>query len=348
MPTLQATDIADLVNSMQEDWKKNAWVDISVDLQDYPTVALLEKGKKTHDGGLGPGWKVKVASAGSARYVGIGEQDVVDIPDLTEDALMRWRWLNANAAWYVQELAIATGPNKIFDIIKMRTIGMREDIIKLMETSFWGLTAASDTKTPFGIDNHIVWNATDGFTGGHAAGYTDWATLSRTTYPNLKNYSFTAAQITRDDFVAGLKKAAYKTNFRAPVPHPEVSPGADDWTYHTVYDAVATMEQILEDSNDNLGKDLAFYDGRVLFRGRPISAVPALEGKGWCPVYGINWKDVEWAVLSGMDMVVGPATPLTAGLQHSAVVQNTDSSCQLVLHDPRKHFVGKITSIANS
>lgn len=349
--TLTIAKLADTINAMAEAWLKDKYADISINWQDHVAAKmLLEQHKKTYEGGPGPdSWKVKVARAGSARFVGIGEPDVVDIPDLTKEAKVTWRWLNATAAWFLKEVIVLHGGTRVFDLIKMRIQEMRSDIMTLLETAFWGCPSASDEKTPYGLDYYLVWNGTKGFTGGHPTGYSDVAGLSRTTYPNHCNYSLgSIAAITRDDFVAKLKEAIFLCDFKAPVPVPDASAEGDDWGFYTIYDVVAEAEKILEDSNDNLGPDLAFYNGRVLFRGRPITPVPALKGKGWTPIYGVNWKDVEIAVLSGMDMTVGPATPLTAGGQHEAVVQHTDSSCQLVLRKSRRHFVGKITSIANT
>lgn len=344
MPVLQASQIADLIVSAQNDLGRYKWTDLSYDLQRYTAVPqLFTKRKVTFSSGPAIQWNVFIGTSGAAHDTGLFAVDDVNISDVLHTASIPWRHWNTNYAIERREIAMNGSPSKIVDLVKTRRHDAVVDMVKHGERRFWGApTSSSDTERIYGVDYWNCWtdnsatNADGGFDGGNPSGFSDTAGLSASTYAEWNNWCAKYTTVSSSDLVKKLRKAATFTEFKAPVPSATYSMGMQLGLY-TNYDVINALETIAEQQNDNLGNDIASKDGKVLFRGMPVEWVPYLEDRTGDPVYGLQWADFQPVCLSGEWMRETGPTP--ASNQHTVFTTHIDCSLNIQCRNRRTQFV---------
>ncbi len=145
----------------------------------------------------------------------------------------------------------------------------------------------SDTKLPYGLPYYIVKNATTGFNGGAPSGHTTVAGVSLTDSPTFKNYTAAYVSVTKPDLVKKMRTAARKIKFVSPVQVPEYR-GSQRQHIYVNETTIADIETLGENQNENLGRDIASQDGRMVFHGNPIVYVPQLDTDTSNPVYMVD------------------------------------------------------------
>jgi hypothetical protein len=339
MATLTTDEIADLVTTTQKELGRLKWTDLTGDLQEYIAMPqLLKKEKVQFDGGQAIQWNFMVDDNGQARNTGLYEVDNYNVNDVMKTASIPWRHTNTNYAIDEREIAInGSAATKIVDLVKVRRVAAMVSLAKLMETDFWGKPASSaDEVAPYGVDYWVVKNATEGFNGGIPSGFTDVAGLSPTTYPRWKNWTAEYTSITKPDLVTKMRAAATKTMFRPPVDVSDYNRG-NRFGYYTNYDVVSSLETLVENQNENLGKDVASMDGAVMFRRNPVVWVPELDSDSQDPVYGLNWGVFCPVFLKGYYMKEDKARQHPN--QHNSVVTDIDTSYNWKCTDRRRLFI---------
>lgn len=338
---LQADAVADVVIATQKQLGALKWTDISYDLQEHVALPqILKKERVMFDSGYSIQWNVNVSfDASRARNVGLYAVDNINVADSLKTASIPWRHTTADYAFERRIVAMNREPSKILDEVKKaRSQGMVA-LASKMEENFWSKPADStDTEQPFGLPYWVVQNATEGFNGGNATGFSAGpGGLSATTYANWKNWTAQYTSVTRADFVRKLRKASTFTKFMSPVNIiPEYNRG-DRFTYYTNYTVIGALEELAEDQNDNLGNDIASKDGQVLFRGNKITWAPYLEDDTTYPLYGINWGVFHPVFLEGEYMVESAAEK--APNQHTVYKVHIDNSYNFICTDRRRLLV---------
>ncbi len=339
MATLQATDIQDLVNLTIENKGKLKITDLMHDYQN--TIALkrtMKKNKMSFDGGQKVQWTLLTDDNGSARFVGIGETDVVNVPNVTTRGEVDWRHVTWNWAMDRRLIAMNSGSaNRIFDIIQSQRLAAMGSAIKLFEQRFWRAPASTDTVNPYGLPYWVCKSNSEGFNGTVPSGFTVVGNVNPTTYTRWRNYTNQYTNVTKDDLITKLRKAMYKTDFEVLVEETPTYNTGDDYAIYTNYAVLATMESLAEAQNDNLGKDLASMDGKVLFRSVPIKAVTELDNDTTNPVYGVNWGEFKCMGLKGEWMNETPI-PIEAG-QHTVSSTHVDCTFNWFVRNRRRNFV---------
>jgi hypothetical protein len=132
------------------------------------------------------------------------------------------------------------------------------------------------------------------------------------------------------------RKAATFTHFEPPVSTPTTNTG-NRWRFYTNYQVLGPMEEMLEAQNENLGPDVAKYDGAVMFRRTPVEWVPKLEADTTGPIYGINWGTFKLIVLKDW-WLRETNVPVYPG-QHTVQAHFLDSTYQFVSKSRRDNFV---------
>lgn len=335
---LQATDLVDLVATTQRDLGKPNVTMIATDIQKFWVKDMVRENRVELQSGVRVQWDVMVNAADSVQNTGLGATDSIDIPDTTVQAVCDWRHTTGNYAFEGREIAMNREPARIVDLVRVRRAATMIGAFELMENNFFGPpVAASDTITPWGIATWIVKNASEGFYGGAPSGYTEIG-LNPTTYERWKNYTALYTSITKDDVVRKLRKAARMTNFESPLSDgpPDFNTG-DDMRYYSTLSFIMGVEEICESQNENLGSELAPYDGKVMFLGRPINWVPKLDADTTNPIYGINHGVFKTIVLSGwwFKQINIPVYPG----QHTMSAHFMDWTYQWVCYDRRANFV---------
>lgn len=341
--TIQQDQIRDLITTTQRELGELKFTELVSDIQEHVAMSeLLRKNRVTFESGTGVQWNLMMGHSGAAKEVGLFETDSLDIQDQMVTANIPWRHVTVNYAIERREIAMNREPRRLVELVKIRRSDAMASLAELMEQRFWTAPpSSSDNKRVYGCQYWIVHNGNlgDGFTGQAPSGFTDVAGLSPSDYPRWRNWSANhdgAASL--DDLVVKWREAAVKTMFK-PIPNVTNAPygSSAGMGYYTNYDVLGLLETRLNDQNDNLGNDLAPKDGKVIFRGVPVTYVPYMDRSSAKPVYGINWGKFRPVFLSGEFMrEMGPET---APNQHTTYVTFVDTTLNFTCYDRRRNFV---------
>lgn len=324
--------------------KKNEWVDITHDLQEYTFASRwFSSKKKPEKGGAFLKWKLRVDNQGTAKHSGLFAVDSTNRKNVVDGGKQGWSKQTVNYIYDLDEDEFQEGPEVIIRMMQLNEQGLYNDFFKLMETAMWTAPSSSDLDPmpPAGIPFWIQKNATLGFSGGDPDGWADGAGSIKTSkYKGWKNYSGTYVQISRDDLIEKVVNACDFCYFKPPKSYPEIGGGEPQWGFYTVHSVLATMRRLLQAGNDNLGPDVARYAGEVLIRSTPVTWVPALTNKEsdaydeQDPFYGINWKKFEYFFKTGRNMIKHP--PKQAANQHNVRERHMDNWGQFCCYDRRQ------------
>ena len=343
--TLQATDIADVVTTTLNELGEMKFTDLMSDYQS--TIALkriMRKNKMTFRAGPEVQFNVIFDHNDSARFVGIGETDVVNIKNVMTTGKVPWRHITWNWSIERREIAMNRSPRMIVDLTKTRRISSFGSAIIKFEQALWKVPATTDTKSPYGIPYYVVKSNTaattanaDGFNGLVPSGYTLVANLNPTTYPRWGNYATQYTVVSKADFVRKARRMAEYTDWMPLVDEiPEYNTG-DDYGQYTNYALLGALEEVLESQNDNLGTDLASMDGKVMLRRRPVTFVKELDLDTTNPFYSINWGEMKAMGLAG-EWMNETVIPIQPG-QHTISATHTDCTFNMFCRNRRRNGV---------
>jgi hypothetical protein len=338
-------------------YRKGKWIDISASFQDYWFARQILKQKRDSvDGGTFLSYEVQVKAIESYRDSGLYADDSVATTDIFKRAYVPWHQSQASYTYDVNEQCFQGNDEvKIIDVLQGRIHAMWTDYYEKMEIRFWS-AATSPSADPaqfYGIKTYLVASATAafGFNGGDATGFTGAgvANLLRSTYPGLKNGTFTYQSISDDDALAKIVEANDKCYFMPPHDYSQLDGGEPDYGIYTVWSVKNRCERLVKAQNDNLGREL--WKGRPMIKGTPIEWVPALSNQylrdgatanpaydSNDPILGINWKTTKVTFGKGCNMVVG--SPIRRAGKHNVRDTFLDSAQQLELRDPRSCWYG--------
>ncbi len=340
MADLTTEDVADLVQSTLRDLDRGSWTDLTGDLQDYTAMrVLLKKEKVKFKTGNGARVNILTEDGQSARNVGLGYVATYNIKDGLSNGYVPWRHTTANYAFDRREEEINGGDaEQIVDLIKTRRGMCDIALAKKMETNFWGKPSDStDVLTPWGVDMYIVRNATQGFNGGNPSGFTTGAVFDSSTVTRWKNWSDQYTTVSTSDLVRRIRLALKKTNFKSPAKVSEVRSISEKRSMYTNVDVIQELEELVPLQNDQVGNDLAKYDGDVLIKRIPLMWVPTLDTDTQDPVYGICWDTLVPVFLKGEYMK--ESKPRALDSQPTVVVVDKDMTYNFVCYDRRSHFI---------
>ncbi len=342
MATFQANDLADLIATTLNELGELKFTDLMSDYQN--TIALkrlIKKEKTTFDAGPNIQFNVITDHNNSARFVGLGEVDIVDIPNVMTTGVIPWRHITWNWAIERREIAMNRSPRKIVDLTKTRRIAAFGSAIIRFERAFWRVPASTDTKTMYGVPYYVVKSNTaatsannDGFNGSLPSGYTTVANLNPTTYARWQNYATQYTAVSKDDFIRKARRMAVYTDFMPLVDEIPTYNIGDDYGYYTNYALLGALEEILDQQNDELGTDIASQDGKVLFRRAPVVFVKELDLDTTNPFYGLNWGELRTAGLRG-EWMHETSIPIQPG-QHTVAATHTDCTLNLLCRNRRR------------
>lgn len=341
---LTPDQIDDFVELTQPRFKRYKWVDLSLPLTEYVSAALINDKKVMEQGGPTVSWKVKTRNTGNARNSGMYAQDVTAVEDVSKGASAPWAMQTTNYSYDIYEDIFQSDQETIVRELVMRDHDAMSDLAELNEENLWTAPTASDDTRPMGIPFWLQKDATTtpggAFNGGNPSGFSSGAAnLSSTTYPRWRNWTFGYTNPSIEDLVAKTKKAMTMTNFKPPVPHPELGFSKDDRVIYTTYRVTEPLERLAETRNDNLGADLARYRNAVTIGGVPVEYVPYLEDNDDTdPVYGINWR--HFRPVCKTNATMRRHKPKEAAKQHTVREVHIDNWMQYICYNRRTQFVG--------
>ncbi len=311
---LYPDQLDDFVNLTLARFRRGTWNDISLPFQEYIFPSRIIQSKRLKEkGGESLKWKVQVRNTGTARHTGLFDTNQTSVKDLTVGASAGWTFQTVNWSYDVREDDFqGDDMTRIVREIEIREHSMWNDFFQLMEVALWSAPSSSsqNPRVPSGIPFWLqkASTPTPSFQGGNPSGFTDGAGgISSTTYTTWKNWAGNYTDINRPDLISKMREAMYKTKFVAPKKYSETTNGSSAFEHFTTYRVVSPLEALLENRNENLGTDLAKYEGSVIYRSTPITPVPYLdENDSTDPIYGVNFNYFTYFVKSGWDMKLMP------------------------------------------
>lgn len=313
--------------------EKPNWVNYTQIMRNWVYFQKIwKRAKETADGGQKLAWLVQKSAEDNVIYTEPHQQDPATlIQNNGVEASIDWSMQQTSYGWDMRESDLQGGPaTRLVPILQERESTMWSKWYEFMETALWSLPAAGSSPVPlYGIPYWVVKNssATPGFNGGAATGYTTVAAINPSTYTAHKNWTFTytaTTGITRTDLVRKVVEAMFKTRFMAPSPQVK---GTDttlpDRSLHCGWTIFSTLEELAEQRNDNLKKELGFMEGVLVIRQVPVMFTDALDGgrnadttltcyDSQTPFYGIDWNQFRYVAHDGAfqqrsDVMVNPA-----------------------------------------
>ena len=323
--------------------QKGSFLDLQHDLADFVAVReMWKKRKKVFSGGHPWSFKAQVDHNHSAKAVGLFETDGTALTDTMISGTVPVRHVNANYLYDQREPDFQRGGTSIVDLVKTRYVGMMGSLFELVEEFLWGVPNSGDEKTPFGLKYWLLRNTTEGFNGENHANFASGrANIDSSVYTRWANWSNDYEEITKPDLIRSMRRAHRKIQFRSPVSHAQPVLGGMGNGIYTNDAVLGIMEEILEDSNMNLGNDLASKDGKTLFKSTPLVYVPFLDDDSENPVYMLDWKWLAIGVMAGWEnnltkpyMVPGKHLVRRVDLDASLNMICTNLRRQAVFYDP--------------
>jgi len=338
--SLVPEQIDDLVATTLAILGKGDITDIYPEYQEYVVMGrLLDKEhRKETDGGHEIEWRVKVDNGQQARWTGLFDVDDPQVNNTTKVAKLPWALADTHMSYDHRESVFNRGSAAIYEMLELRMGEAMQSWADLVEEAFWSLPDTTNNKKPYGVPYSIVKTTASGdgaFQGGNPAGFSDVAGLNRNTYANWKNWAAKYAAIDQTDFVRKARKARRYTKFKPAFKMKGQTVG-DNHACYTNYAVIGPLEEYLQDKNENLGMDLARYDGALMFGGAPVEWVPYLDDDTSNPFYGINWK--YFHVICAQDQFM-KKNPPTQSDSHAGKSVYWDMIMQIRNKDPRRSYV---------
>ena len=338
---IEGSDIADLVKGTLQELGRLRFEQIAQRLTHYEVFSrLMKKDKMQFDDGYGIKRSVMTDHSDAAEHVGLYNTDTVNVADVLQTIEVPWRHTTTNYAFDKRELMMNRGASRIVDLLKVRRTDGMLSLIELMETAFWGKpTDSNDKITPYGLTYWIVKNATTGFNGGAASGFTDGpGGLSPTTYTRWKNYTYQYTNITKDDLISGMRTGHRKIGFKSPVDVNDFRKGRGDmYRCYCCETVIKGIEDLGEAQNENLGRDIASMDGVMTFRRNPIIWAEKLDDDTQNPLYMLDMSSFYPVFMRGD--YLRETGPQQAANQHNVMVVHVDLTWNILCVDRRRQAV---------
>ena len=348
MATIQPSDIPDVVATTRVSEGRLRFQQIAQNLPFYEIFSRWFKRDKVM---FSSGYKIQRTlmhklDRAAAKHVGFLQPDAVNIMDVL--TTMSVEWVHAQTDWgivYQTDVLMNSGKDLILNIIKPRRVASLLGLVEeIEELGFGSSPGADDNVNPWALKYWIVYNATDGFTGGAPFGTTKGG-VTVASVPNFKNYSLTYTDVSDNDLVKGLRTMFRKCRFVSPISHPDYRGQIRDrYRLYCNEETITAFEDVVRSHNSNLGKDLAMFDGAAYIAGYPIIYIPQLDNDSTSdPVYAVDHSTFYPVCLKGDYLrESGP----TQGESHNTWNCFTDLTYNFLCVDPRRSGVAAKSSPA--
>jgi hypothetical protein len=332
---LRPDQIDDMVVATLPELGRFRWTDISFTLREHIVAdRLMRKERVSFSSGEKIQFNVKVDNGQQAQVSGLYDTDEINVDNVLKTASVPWTFVNTHFAYDNREPAFNSGGSQVLDLLKVRRSEAMQAAVELFETLFWQAPNVNNTLEPYSLQYWIVKNATQGFNGGTPSGFSDVAGLNTTTYPQWRNYTDQYTNVSTTDFCRRARRAIHFCKFKPPVVGAPYSTGLE-YTMFTDYTLLQLLEEYLISENDNIGLDLAKYDGNVMLKRIPFEHAAKLDDDSQQPCYGIDWKSFHLEFMSGQYM--RPSEPVHGSHNTRAVYY--DWAFNFVCRDRRRQFV---------
>lgn len=339
MPVLKAEDIPDMVQGTLERMGKMKFRQIATTLNNYEVLPKwLKKDKVTFDSGYGYTETLMTRLSNAARHVGLFEKDSINITDLLEKINIRWAHANTHWGFEYRETLMNRGESLIVKILKPRRLAAMIDLADILERAAWTLPSPKDKKSPYGVPYWITTSTTQGFYGLAPTGYSTVGGLSPDDFTGWRNWTDAYADRTKADVIRRARKAHRNIMWKSPVSVPELrSEKGMRYRLYMNEDTLSDLEELGENQNENLGRDLAPMDGTITFKRHPLVYLPILNSRTDDPIYFINHDTFYPVILKGD--YLRESKPKALDEMHNTFVVHVDLTYNYICVDRRRNAV---------
>ena len=308
--------------------------------------------RKTEDMHYGRGDRIKEfvqikQGTNTVQEVDLFEDDSVTIPNTMDELIVDWKHRTVPIAWERRELLMNKGKERLVDLIVTRRSNMMIHMIEKFEAEFFGAPlSSSNDKKIFGVPFWVLFNATNGFTGANPATHSGGAGgLDTDTYSNWKNYSRTYTNVTEDDLIDHMIITSDDIGFESPISIQDARVGRGKrQRFYTTQTVKRGLAKIGRNRNDNLGVEIAKFEGDMVFNRIPVKGLPILENAtNWslpvpaAPVYCLNMDTfypvwLEGDYIKQSDIIRHPT-------KHNTLIQWYDCTYNMVCNNRRMNAV---------
>jgi hypothetical protein len=348
--TLTESQISDITTTTLKNFDKPRYNQLAQPIQEYIAYPkVFQEERVSESDGYAIQRDVMLSLSDNARSVGLHAKDNINIESINQTISVPWRHQTTGWALERREILINSGASRIVNLIEQRRADAMIGWAALYENMFWSKPADStDAVTMFGVLYWLVYNASAGFNGGNPSGFTAGAGgLDASSYSAWKNYTFNYAAVSKQDLITKLRTAYALCDWKSPVDIPDFRRGSgQNYGFYMNLATRISIETLGEAQNENLGKDIASFDGQMMFRRHPLVHVPQLNSLTTSnPIYGLNWSFFSVEALSGDFMRESP--PYWLPEQHNSQVVYMDSTLNTLCTDRRRQILGAMADPAN-
>lgn len=337
---LAAQDMPDLVTGTLKKLGKGRFNQIATRLQNYEVMQrVMKKDRVQFEDGIGIQRTVMIDHSGSAQQVGLFDTDVVNVADQLQTLDIPWRHTKAHFAIEHREVLMNRGESRIVSLVKTRRADAMISLVEHMETMFWNKPSDSNNKLDvYGVPYWLVKNATQGFNGGDPTGFASGAgNISTANVPRWANWTDTYGAVSKADLIRKLRKAHRRIKFKSPVNVPDFREGkGEQYRLYMGEETLASLEDIGESNNENLGRDLAPMDDAMAFKRNPLIWVPYLDADTTYPIFMLNFAWFHPVFLSGDYL---RETTIMAPFSHNVTVTFFDCTWNVLCSNRREQAV---------
>lgn len=318
------------------------WTEIATDVQEhYALPQILKKKKVKFQAGRGISRNIMLDHSNAAEHVGLYATDNVNVGDVMTTINIPWRNTTTHYAFDLHEVSMNSGKEEIVDLISVRRTDAMISLAELMEETMWG-TISDDGVTPFCFQYWIDWedDSTGGFGGlNHSSFSSGPGGLSASTYSRWRNWCSTYTNVSKDastDLIPQWRKAFRECGWKPAIQGiPTYDKGRPRYENFVNGDTIQAIEDLGEDQNENLGRDIASMDGQMMFRRTPIHWVPYLDDYTTSdPVWMVDWSVFHPVFLKGW--YLKESKPEQAPNQHNVMRVFVDLTWNMLCVNRRK------------
>lgn len=343
MSDLSDVQILDLAISTLNEFGPLRFNQIAQDIQRFEAfMRIMKKDRVGFEGGIGLERKLQLTTMGAAKNTGLFATDSINVADTMSSIDIPWRHSVTSYAFERRELLENRSKSKLFDLLESRRSAALVDQAQLMETDFWGKPLdSSDNITPFGLKYWVVKNASEGFNGGNASGFSAGPgnlDSEATGNENWKNYTAQYVNVTKDDLITLMRTAFRKINFVSPTNIRDLRRGSgEQYRLYVNEPTIRQIEDLGEAQNENLGRDIASMDDTMVFKKNPIIWVPELDSDSTNPVYFLNFGYFNPVFLKGD--YLRETSPEKVANMHNTMAVFIDTTYNILCTDRRRQAV---------
>jgi len=336
---LSVAEINDLTTATLDNYGPPRFRQIASRIADYEIGSrLLRKDNVMIDGGEQITRTLVLDHSGAAQMVGLFEEDNVDVTDVLGQISVPWRHINTFWAYDVREPKLNSGAQQIVNHVMSREYASMLSLMEKLEERGWTAPSSTDTKNFWGLPYWVVKNATVGFNGGAPSGWTTVGGLSPTDNTRWKNYTGTYTNISKSDLILTMRVGYQKIRFKSPTTVAQLQDSFSD--NYRIYANTATwvsFSDVGESQNENLGRDIASMDGKIVFHRNPVVLVPKLDEDTTNPVYMLNFNAIKFAIMQGE--YLRRDGPSKWGKGHNVQIAFIDLTGNIICEDRRSQAV---------